>query len=58
VSAVLAIAGSVAVYYLASQSWLKVVVGVAAGAVLYLALMPMQASARRFEATSDSQRAA
>jgi cytosine permease len=58
VSAVLAIAGAFAVYYLASQSWLKVVVGVAAGAVFYLVLVAMQAPARRFEATSDSQRAA
>jgi len=58
VSAVLAIAGAVAVYYLASHSWLKVVVGVATGAALYLALVAVQAPARRFEATSDSRPAA
>ena len=58
VAAVLAIAGAVAVYYLASHSWLKVVVGVAAGAVFYLALVALQASSRRFEATTDSRPAA
>ena len=58
VSAVLAIAGGVAGYYLASHSWLKVVVGVVAGAVIYLALVAMQAPARRFEASTDSRRAA
>ena len=58
VSAVLAIAGGVTVYYLASHSWLKVVVGVAAGAVFYLALVAVQAPSRKFEATADSRRAA
>jgi zinc transporter ZupT len=57
-SAVLAIGGAVVVYYLASHSWLKVVVGVAAGAALYLLLVALQAPSRRFEATTESRRAA
>ena len=40
-AAVLAIAGAVTVYYVAPDSWVKVVVGVAAGAFFYLVLAPL-----------------
>lgn len=40
-AAVVAIAGAVTVYYVAPDSWVKVVVGVATGAFLYLALAPL-----------------
>ena len=58
VAAVLAIAGASPSTTSRPDSWLKVVVGVAAGAVFYLALVAVQAPSRRFEATTDSQRAA
>jgi NCS1 nucleoside transporter family len=58
VAAIVAIAGAVTLYYLAAHSWLKVAVGVAAGALIYLVLVTLKAPAGRLEATTDSQHAA
>jgi hypothetical protein len=44
-------------YFAVPDAWLRVVVGVAAGAVVYLGLMAIQAASGRFEATTDSRRA-
>jgi threonine/homoserine/homoserine lactone efflux protein len=54
---VLAVAAGFGLYYAVPDAWLKVVVGVAAGALLYLALVAARAPSRKFEATTESQRA-
>jgi purine-cytosine permease-like protein len=47
VAAVLAVAAGIGLYYAVPDSWVKVVVGVATGAVAYLALAPLQGRAKR-----------
>ena len=57
VAAVFAVAVGFGLYFAVPDAWLKVVVGVAAGAVFYLGIVAIHAPSRRFEATTDSRRA-